>query len=176
MPRLLFSLLVILAASAGSPAQNITLRLRQDLSSKMPSGTPFTATDPSSGKLYRGYVITHPARRMLRHGSMILVFTDPVVPVTHDREGVFRGSNKVRLLKLGGSIAAGKLADDAVDGTIGAARARYLGTLVSAALLALQKGGEARLHAGDTIEVTPRRRSDGWGTAGVAAGQSPPGR
>jgi len=39
---------------------------------------------------------------------MILVFDDDVVPVTKDREGVFRAGNKMRLLKLGGSLAAAK--------------------------------------------------------------------
>ena len=59
----------------------------------------------------------------------------------------------MRLLKLSGSLAAAKLADDAVDGAIGATKARYVG----AALMLLQKGGEAKLHKGDTIEVEPRR-------------------
>ena len=65
----------------------------------------------------------------------------------------------MRLLKLSGSLAAAKLADDCVDGTIGAAKARYVGAAVSAALIILQKGGEATLHKGDTIEVESRRES-----------------
>jgi hypothetical protein len=63
----------------------------------------------------------------------------------------------VRLVKLGGSLAAAKLADDAVDGAIGATKARYVAMGVSAALIIFQKGGEARLHKGDTVEVEPRR-------------------
>ena len=90
---------------------------------------------------------------------MILVFDDDVVPVTKDREGVFRAGNKMRLLKLGGSLTAAKLADDAVDGAIGATKARYVAAGVSAALIIFQKGGEARLHKGDTIEVEPRRNT-----------------
>lgn len=100
--------------------------------------------------------MTHPARRLLRNGSMLLVFDEPVVPVTTDREGVFRGGNKIRLLKLGGSLAAAKLADDSVDGAIGATKARYVATAVGAALLIFQKGEEAKLHVGDSIEVEPR--------------------
>ena len=88
---------------------------------------------------------------------MSLVFDDPVVPVTKDREGVFRAGNKMRLLKLGGSLAAAKLADNSVDGAIGAAKARYVGAAVSAALIVFQKGGEANLRKGDTIGVEPRR-------------------
>lgn len=87
---------------------------------------------------------------------MILVFTDPVVPVTKDREGIFRGGNKMRLLKLSASLAAAKLADDAVDGAIGATKARYVAVGVSALLIVFQKGEDAKLHAGDTIEVEPR--------------------
>jgi hypothetical protein len=63
----------------------------------------------------------------------------------------------MRLLKLGGSLAAAKIADDAVDTSIGAAKARYVAIAAAAAMLAFQKGGEAKLHRGDTIEVEPRR-------------------
>src|SRR5437879_568074 len=45
---------------------------------------------------------------------MTLVFDEPVLPVTKDPEGVFRAGNKMRLLTLGASPAAAKLADDAV--------------------------------------------------------------
>jgi hypothetical protein len=88
---------------------------------------------------------------------MILVFDDPVVPVAKDREGVFRAGNKMRLLKLGGSLAAAKLVDDSVDGVIGASKARYPAAAVGLMLIIFQKGGEARLHVGDTIDVEPRR-------------------
>ena len=92
---------------------------------------------------------------------MLLVFSEPVVPITNDREGMFRGGKKMMFLKLGGSIAAGKLADDSVDGAIGASKARYIGLAISTALLILQKGTEAKLRAGDTIEVAPRRERQG---------------
>jgi hypothetical protein len=88
---------------------------------------------------------------------MRLVFDDPVVPLRN--EGVFRAGNKIRLLKLGGSVALGKLADDSVDATIGATKARYVAVAVAGALIVLQKGGEAKLHQGDTIDVEPSRDS-----------------
>lgn len=146
----------VIALGAISEAQTVSLTLLEDLSSKLPTGTAFTARD-AGGKLYNGHIVTHPAQRLLRRGSMSLVFEDPVVPITKDREGVFRAGNKMRLLKLGGSLAAAKLADDAVDGAIGATKARYVAVAVSAALIIFQKGGEATLHKGDTIEVEPRR-------------------
>ena len=158
MWRIAFLLTCALCTATISAAQTETLTLLQEISSKMPTGARFTARD-SAGKIYRGHVVTHPAKRLLRRGSMILVFDDPVVPLTKDPEGVFRAGNKMRLLKLGGSLAAAKLADDAVDGAIGASKARYVGAGVAAGLVILQKGGEATLHAGDTLEVEPRSHS-----------------
>src|ERR1700755_1753293 len=100
MPRigLLLSAGIILVTI--SNAQTVTLNLQQDLNSNLPTGTEFTATD-STGKVYHGHVETHSARRMLRRGSMRLIFDDPVVPVRN--EGIVRAGNKMRLLKLGGS-------------------------------------------------------------------------
>jgi hypothetical protein len=154
--KLLLSISIIVALGGACCAQTTNLTLLQDLTSKMPSGASFSAQD-ATGKIYKGHLITHPARRLLRRGCMILVFDAPVVPVTADPEGVIRAGNKTRLLKLGISLAAAKLADDAVDGAIGATKARYIGAAISAALIIFQKGGEAKLHAGDTIEIEPRR-------------------
>lgn len=154
----LTAVLLLLFSPKNAVAQATTLTLQQDLSSKMQTGSRFTATD-TDGKMYRGHVVTHRARWFLRRGSMMLVFDDPVDAVTDDREGVFRAGNKMRLLKLGGSLAAAKLADDLVDTSIGATKARYVATAVAAGLILLQKGGEAKLHAGDTI-VVERRRSN----------------
>ena len=152
----LSAVIVALVLNTTSDAQVVTLILQEDISSKLPTGTVFTAKD-SMGKVYHGHVVTHPARRLLRRGSMRLVFDDPVVPLKN--EGVFRAGNKIRLLKLGGSVALGKLADDSVDATIGATKARYVAVAVAGALIVLQKGGEAKLHKGDTIDVEPGRDS-----------------
>lgn len=154
------TVLVLFVTTLGtmSGAQTVTLVLQEDVSSKLPTGSTFTAKD-SAGKIYHGHVVTHRARWFLRRGSMSLVFDEPVLPVTRDPEGVFRAGNRLRLLKLGGSLAAAKLADDAVDGAIGATKARYVGLAAAAALVVLQRGGEAKLHKGDTIEVEPRRAS-----------------
>jgi hypothetical protein len=76
----------IFALETISEAQTATLTLLKDLSSKLPTGTEFTARD-AVGRVYKGHVVTHPAQRLLRRGSMSLVFDDPVVPVTKDPEG-----------------------------------------------------------------------------------------
>lgn len=137
-------------------AQTITLRLASEVSSKMPTGTPFQARD-DAGHLYNGHLVTHRARRMLRNGSMLLVFDEELKPVTKDREGAFHGGNKVRLLKLGGSLGLAKLADDSVDESIGATKARYVGAAAAIGFLLFTKGEEARLHAGDTVVVSVGR-------------------
>lgn len=93
----------------------------------------------------------------MRNGSMLLVFDEEVKAVTKDREGTYRGGNKVRLLKLGGSLGLAKLADDAVDGVVGATKARYVGAAVGVGFLLFTKGQEAKLHAGDTVDVLPGR-------------------
>jgi hypothetical protein len=157
MPKVVF-VFVFFAVALGtsSSAETLTLVLRDDISSNLPTGTTFTATD-AAGKIYSGHLVTHPARRFLRRGSMTLKFDEPLLPMTKDPECVFRAGNKTRLLKLAGSLAAAKLADDAVDGAIGATKARYVGLAAGAVLMVLQKGGEAKLHKGDTIEVEPRR-------------------
>jgi len=156
MLRLAFAFVLVAIALGTMSAQTVTLVLQEDLSSKLPTGTTFTAKD-AAGKIYHGHLVTHRARLLLRRGSMSLVFDEPVLAVTKDPEGVFRAGNKMRLLKLGGSLAAAKIADDTVDSTIGASKARYVGLATAATLMILQKGGEAKLHKGDTIEVEPRR-------------------
>jgi hypothetical protein len=142
--------------SRGLSAQTVTLHLISDLTSKMPTGTPFEAHD-NAGKVYHGHIITHPARRMMRNGSMLLIFDEEVKAVTKDREGAYRGGNKMRLLKLGGSLALAKIADDAVDGAVGATKARYVGAVVAVGFLLFTKGQEAKLHADNTIEVSVGR-------------------
>jgi hypothetical protein len=159
MSRIAFILvLFVITLSTMSNAQTVKLVLQEDISSKLPTGATFTAKD-SAGNIYHGHVVTRPARLFLRRGSMSLVFDEPVLALTKDPEGVFRAGNKTRLLKLGGSLLAAKLADDAVDGAVGATKARYVGLAAGASLMLLQRGGEAKLHKGDTIEVEPRRVS-----------------
>jgi hypothetical protein len=155
-----FLLACVVGACGLGHAQKVTLTLRQELSSKLATGTIFTAND-ATGKIYRGHLVTHPARFLLRRGSMRLIFDEPVIPRTRNPEAVFRAGNRMRLLKLGGSLAAAKIADDAVDGAIGATKARYVAMAAAAAMIIFQKGGEVKLHKGDTVEVEPTRAPSG---------------
>jgi hypothetical protein len=61
------------------------------------------------------------------------------------------------IAEVGWLTSDGEIADDAVDGTIGASKARYVGLAAAATLMILQRGGEAKLHKGDTIQVEPSR-------------------
>ena len=89
-------------------AQNMTRVLQHDISSRLPSGTMFTAMD-SVGKVHCGHAVTPPARRFLRRGSMSLVFDEPALAVTEDSEGALRGGNKMRLLKLDSYTGCGEV-------------------------------------------------------------------
>jgi tetratricopeptide (TPR) repeat protein len=95
---------------------------------------------------------------------MTLAFDEPVLRVTKDPEGVFRGGNRMRLLKLGGSLAAAKLADDAVEGAAGATKARYLGLAAGAADGASKrrrsKAAQGRHNRGRA--QTHAHRADPW--------------
>jgi hypothetical protein len=67
MWRIGFLLTCVIILGTVSDAQTVTLSLQEDLSSKLPAGTAFTARD-AAGKVYHGHVVTHPARRLLRRG------------------------------------------------------------------------------------------------------------
>ncbi len=73
----LLAALTLLLCANQLPAQTVTLRLDSDLTSRMPTGTRFEAKD-GAGKIYHGHLVTHPARRMMRNGSMLLVFDEEV--------------------------------------------------------------------------------------------------
>ena len=75
----------VIVLSAGVLAQPLTLLT--PVSSRMPSGSEFRAVD-SAGKNYAGILITRPARRFLRRGSVLLRFYDTVHVVNADPEGV----------------------------------------------------------------------------------------
>jgi hypothetical protein len=135
-----------------------TLTMLTEASSKMPTGTPFQAKD-DHGRLYQGHLVCRRAGHLLRRGSMILVFDEPLEVVNYDQEGVIRPrlSKKRLAMQIAASAAAGKLIDDSVDTAIGPGKARYLGLAVTALAIFWQRGSDAKLQPGDTIEVQPSR-------------------
>jgi hypothetical protein len=164
------------------------LALLSTLSSKLPSGSPFQArlenavmlngkTVVPQGVVFEGHIETVHARRMMRRGTVLLLFDQVVLPsgerhpihaylassdsphIKQDAEGRLQPAwtHKRLALEIGGTALVGKLADDiaesAAAGTVGAASARYVGLGASALFLALQKGPNAQLRSGTNIEV-----------------------
>lgn len=57
MKRIGFLLTFVIVLVTIGDAQTVTLTLREDLSSKLPTGTAFTARD-TAGKVYNGHAST----------------------------------------------------------------------------------------------------------------------
>ena len=122
----------------------------------MPSGSEFRAVD-GHGRIYVGTLITRPARRFLRRGSVLLRFYDPVHVVNSDPEGVIRAGRKQQLILLGSTPLIAKIADDSVDGAIGGGKARLVALGASILFMTFVKGGEVHLKPGDRLEVEAGR-------------------
>ncbi len=124
-----------------------------------------------------GHIETLHARRMMRRGAMYLAFDSinlpggEVVPVhayvvsadspnlKRDAEGRLQPVITCRrmAIEIGGTALTAKFADDLSEalasGAVSAATARYVGLGASTLFLMVQKGPEARLKAGDKLEV-----------------------
>jgi hypothetical protein len=164
------------------------LLLLSTISSKLPTGSPFQARLENAvmlngkavvpqGAVFEGHIETVHARRLMRRGTLLLLFDQVVLPsgerhpihaylassdsphMKQDDEGRLQPAwtHKRMALELGGTVLVGKLADDIAESaaadTIGAASARYVGLGASALFLALQKGPNAQLRPGTNIEV-----------------------
>ena len=149
--RVLASVVLLSTIAAAQP-----LTLLTPVSSKMPTGSEFRAVD-KSGKVYVGTLITRPARRFLRRGSVLLRFYDPVHLVNSDPEGVIRAGRKKQLILLGTTPLIAKIADDSVDSAIGGGKARFVALGTSILFMAFVKGGEVHLKPGDQLEVEAGR-------------------
>ena len=90
-----------------------TCTLQTYASSWMVTGTPFSVKCPSG--VYAGTLVTVPAKRFFRRGSLRLKFDTPVAVVSKDPEGVFkpgRGQQATSmLLGAGAGIGMKDLAD-----------------------------------------------------------------
>ncbi len=147
-------LALVVVLSAASLAQPLTLLT--PINSNMPSGSEFRAVD-GAGRIYAGTLVTRPARRFLRRGSVLLRFYDPVHVVNSDPEGMIRAGRKKQVILLGTTPLIAKIADDSVDGAIGGGKARFVALGASVLFMALVKGGEVHLKPGDKLEVEAGR-------------------
>ena len=144
-----------LAISA--PAQSFDVTLMNEVSSKMTSGTAFRAKDEVSGKVYTGRVITQKARNFLRRGWIRLSFDQPIRLVDSSGEGVMHPSRKKQIILLGTTPLIAKIADDAVDTSIGAGKARLVAAGAAGIALLFMNGGNITLKPGYKLKVEPDR-------------------
>ena len=149
---LLFSLLVSFAHAE-------TCTLQTYAASWMQSGTPFSV-QCASGK-YDGVLITKPARRFFRRGSLVLKFNQPVAAVAQNNgEGVFRpgrGKQITSMLLSGGAGIGVKDLADGLSGTI--FKSYYMIPVTITAVAIFENGGDVLLKPGFKIHTEPSRLS-----------------
>ena len=138
-------------------AQSFHVTLMNEVSSKMKSGESFTAKDEASGKVYTGRIITQRARNFLRRGWIRLSFDQPIRLVDPNGEGTMHPSRKKQLILLGTTPLIAKIADDAVDVSIGAGKARLVAAGAAGIALFFMNGGNITLKPGYKLQVEPDR-------------------
>lgn len=150
---------LVIAMSFQSPAgaQSFHVTLTSEVSSKMASGSPFTAKDEATGKIYTGRVISQKARNFLRRGWVRLSFDQPIHVVDGEGEGTLRPGHKQQIILLGTTPLIAKIADDAVDKTISPGKARLVAVGAAAVVLFFMPGGNITLKPGYKIAVEPDR-------------------
>jgi hypothetical protein len=166
--------------------RKVRLALLSQVTSKSPSGSSFMAKLEDDvkldgkpvlpkGTLVEGHLETIPARRMMRRGTLRMVFDRIKLPdgtvqparfelsatesesAKTDREGTVHPTvSKKRLaIQLGGTALVAKLADDLSEEALAtsAGSARWYGLAASTTFLLLQKGREVKLKPGEVIDV-----------------------
>jgi hypothetical protein len=188
-----------LAVGQSSPMPSLQgksarLKLISAISSKLPRDSRFQArlNEPlegvghvllPQGTLFEGHADPTPARRMIRSGSLRLVFDRMVLPdgthwpanlaltsvqyqkVKTDAEGTIRPkrSKKRLLFQIGGALLIAKVADDISEvaaASVTKGFARFIGFGAAAGFVLLQKGGEVKVPEGTDIEVMFGRDSE----------------
>jgi hypothetical protein len=153
--------------SSPTDARIVRLTLQQDLSSKLPNGSPFSAVD-GAGKVYTGYIATKTARwfhGLWDRGTIRLVFDQPMQIVSVSGKAVNNNNNgeapartgtRVKqAAELGFSYSVAKIIDDSyLDKPygIGQSKAIPIDIAIGAATAFVLPGPQAKLKAGTTIE------------------------
>ena len=152
-------LLALLMVAVSAPAETGTLLTLA--TSRMPTGTAFKIRGNDSNIVYTGTLVTHPAKNFFRRGSLAFKFDQAHTTCSKDgSEGVFEKGRKRQILVLAGSSIAAKLADDSVDGAIGAGKARYVAAAAALAIMLFTNGGDVQLKPGVQVEID----STNWAT------------
>jgi hypothetical protein len=143
----------------------VRLTLQQDLSSKLPNGSPFSAVD-GSGKVYAGYVATKKAKwfhGLWNRGTLRLVFDQPMQIVSVGGKAVNKngeapartGTRVMQAAEIGVSYSVAKIIDDAyLDEPygVGPTKAIPIDIAIGVATAVVLPGPQAKLKAGTVIE------------------------
>ena len=153
-----------------SPADSniIRMTLQQDLTSKMPNGSPFSAVD-GAGKVYSGYIATKKAKwfhGLWNRGTIRLVFDQPMQVVSVGGKTVKKngeapartGTRVMQAAEIGAAYSVAKIVDDAyLDKPygIGQSKAIPIDIAIGVATAVVLPGPQAKLKAGTVIEGQP---------------------
>jgi len=151
--------------SSPADAGIVRLTLQQDLSSKLPNGSPFSAVD-GAGKVYTGYIATKTAKwfhGLWNRGTIRLVFDQPMQVVSVSGKAVNKngeapaktGTRVKQAAELGVCYSVAKIIDDAyLDKPygIGQSKAIPIDFAIGVTTAFVLPGPQAKLKAGTLIE------------------------
>ena len=142
-------------SSQASPAEEICT-LNTYASSWMATGTPFQV-ECSSG-LYSGTLVTKPARRFFRRGSLSFKFDRPLFAYGNSRgEGKFQMGRGRQLMNVAVSGGVGIASKDLLDGVSTAFfKSYYMIPITFTALAFFSTGGDLVLKPGYQLKVIAR--------------------
>jgi len=177
--RVLAVVLVLSAASvtqaqtAPASASVVRLTLQQDLSSKLPNGSAFSAVD-GAGEVYTGYIATTKAKwfhGLWNRGTIRLVFDQPMQIVSIGGKTVNEkkngeapartGARVMQAAELGVAYSVAKIVDDAyLDKPYGVGQSKAIPIDIAIAFgtVVVLPGPQAKLKAGTVIEAQPVER------------------
>jgi hypothetical protein len=170
------ALFLAATAFAQQPALNaqpvvVRLTLQQELSSKLPNGSAFSAVD-GAGKVYGGYIATKKAKwfhGLWNRGTIRLVFDDPMQIVSVGGTAVKKngeapartGARVMQAAEIGAAYGVAKIVDDAyLDKPygVGQSKAIPIDIAIGVATAVVLPGPQAKLKGGTVIEVQPLAR------------------
>ena len=151
--------------SSAADAGIVRMTLQQELSSKLPNGSPFSTID-GAGKVYTGYIATKKAKwfhGLWNRGTIRLVFDEPMQIVSVGGKAVTKngeapaktGTRVMQAAEVGVAYSVAKIVDDAyLDKPygVGASKAIPIDIAIGVATAVVLSGPQAKLKAGTVIE------------------------
>lgn len=144
----------------------VRLTLQQDLSSKFPNGSAFSAVD-GAGKVYSGYIATKKAKwfhGLWNRGTIRLVFDQPMEIVSVGGKTVKKngeapartGARVMQAAEVGVAYSVAKIVDDIYldeQYGVGPTKAIPIDIAIGVATAVVLPGPQAKLKAGTVIEA-----------------------